>query len=333
MKVYNPLTAVVSMGARASLLWIMGCVGVAGCAGEGPESALLAEEQEGSAEVVPLSSGGATEIPDQYEPIGYLDAISNTGMATGWACDKDAPLVSIQVHFWSTNWSTYFGSVVANRGSESAVNTQCGGGTAHRFAFQLPISASTVPLNAWGIDVTSGIGLLIGSPKTWTYTNSVVLYPTDDSWSDEANPKLTHGAETEIHMRAAAPGVGRQHGYLRYDLSGIPGTIQDAFFYVYIGTVAIPALGIYRIDDTDWTEETLNWNNASMAPLGSQSYSNLGAHSFQTLDVTEQVLLTAALSDPDVVTLGLGQSGTTSAFIYSKEFSVQPRLGVTYTIP
>lgn len=333
MNVYNRLTAVVSTGARASLLWIMGCVGVAGCAGEGPESALLAEEQEGAAEVVPLSSGGATEIPDQYEPIGYLDAISNTGMATGWACDKDAPLVSIQVHFWSASWSTYFGSVVANRGSESAVNTQCGGGTAHRFAFQLPTAASTVPLNAFGIDVTSGSGLLIGSPKTFTYTQMVVLYPTDDSWSDEANPMAVHGAETEIHLRAASPGVGRQHGYLRYDLSGIPGTIQEALFYVYIGTVPIPSLGIYRIDDTDWTEETLNWNNASMAPLGSQVYNNLAAQSFRTLDVTDQVLLSPVVSDPDVVTLGLGQSGTTSAFIYSKEFSVVPRLGVTYTIP
>ena len=82
--------------------------------------------------------------PNDYAPIGEF-RISSTGLAEGWACDPDAPQVSlyIQVHMDNICCATApNGTVVgvfqANLSSDETINGQCGGGTAHRFSVQLP---------------------------------------------------------------------------------------------------------------------------------------------------------------------------------------------------
>jgi hypothetical protein len=316
----------ITAGLMMSLGALAGGVFIAGCAFD-------AEPEAGDLAAVPrVTQGGEDDIPvyiDFYDPIGYLDGINSGGAAFGWACDKDGSAASIEVHFWSQNGSTYFGKTVANQSSEAAVNTSCGGGAAHRFTFQLPVQASGVPVNAWGIDLTAGSSLLIGSPRTWIATD--LLEPTDDAWVEQANPTATHGADSYLYVRSGSGGAA-QRAYLKYDLSGIPGTIQSAHLLVRI-TPEMQSTSIHRVDHTSWTESTLSWNTASIASIGHQTYPSLDASGFDTLDVTYQVTLTPSASNPDFVTLGIAQEGTTAGFLLSKESSVHPRLLVAYTYP
>lgn len=89
---------------------------------------------------------------DAHNPIGYLDGVSATGVASGWTCDKDAPTKAARVDFYANG--TYVMSARANGGSEQAVNDLCGGGTAHRYAVQLPAWTKGYDITAYGLDYT-----------------------------------------------------------------------------------------------------------------------------------------------------------------------------------
>ncbi|MFP5245258.1 MAG: hypothetical protein ACLGH0_01095 [Thermoanaerobaculia bacterium] len=91
---------------------------------------------------------------DDYNPIGYLDSIDAAGVARGWACDQDRPFESIPVDFYANGFGTFLVRGWANQGSESAVNSLCGGGTAHRFAIQIPGGPQGRLIYAYGLDVT-----------------------------------------------------------------------------------------------------------------------------------------------------------------------------------
>lgn len=91
---------------------------------------------------------------DDYDPIGYLDGIDAAGCATGWTCDKDVPNQSIDLDFYVDGFGQFIARTRANGGSEPAVNSLCGGGTAHRFRYCLPAWTKGRSIYAYGLDAT-----------------------------------------------------------------------------------------------------------------------------------------------------------------------------------
>ena len=88
---------------------------------------------------------------------GYLDAVSDSGVAYGWACDADQPTGTVKVDFYVGNTLLAEDpSQFPNTGSEPAVNSLCGGGSAHRFFVQLPAWAQGQPIYAVARDYTTG---------------------------------------------------------------------------------------------------------------------------------------------------------------------------------
>ena len=117
-------------------------------------------------------SSEPTMMPgDALDPIGFLDNVSPSGVATGWSCDQDFGAGSVQVDFYDESTWTYAGSVRANLASEQAVNSWCGGtGTAHRFSFQLPSwTQGRGRIHAFGLDYTwyGYTDLTCGSTCAW----------------------------------------------------------------------------------------------------------------------------------------------------------------------
>lgn len=90
---------------------------------------------------------------DANNPIGWLDGISSSGLAQGWACDKDKPTGSVKIDFYVDSW-TFAVDGYANSGSEPALNNICGGGTAHRFFIQLPPWTKGKDVRAYALDYT-----------------------------------------------------------------------------------------------------------------------------------------------------------------------------------
>jgi hypothetical protein len=89
---------------------------------------------------------------DYYNPIGYFEGISATGVAQGWSCDQDKPKGRVEVDLYDEFNNKVRGW--ANAGSESAINSLCNGGTAHRFWIQLPSYTKGRTIRAYGIDYT-----------------------------------------------------------------------------------------------------------------------------------------------------------------------------------
>lgn len=94
---------------------------------------------------------------DDYDPIGYIDGITTTGVAFGWSCDRDIATTYVAVDFYAggvPGVGAFAGRANASFSSEPAVNALCGGGTAHRFSFQLPAWTKGQTIYPYGLDVT-----------------------------------------------------------------------------------------------------------------------------------------------------------------------------------
>jgi hypothetical protein len=90
-----------------------------------------------------------------YDPKGYMEAITPSGLVQGWVCDPDAPQLSTQVHL-TLNDTTDLGTFTTNLSSEQAVADECRGGYMHRFSMQLPASAHYGTIKAYSKDVAYG---------------------------------------------------------------------------------------------------------------------------------------------------------------------------------
>lgn len=105
--------------------------------------------------------------PNSFLPKGS-STLSATGLVTGWACDRDAPAVSIQVRVAAN--VTDVGTYPANQVSEAAINSQCNGGTAHRFSVQLPAWTKGQNIYVYAIDTMSGqtgLPAQTGTSRIW----------------------------------------------------------------------------------------------------------------------------------------------------------------------
>lgn len=119
-------------------------------------------------------------------PIGWVDGVSGNRVF-GWACDQDTPNASIEVHLYfggpagSSSAVYSVGGVMANRASDSSINSACGGGSAHRFDWYMPASVRAqlgqqpYAVHAYGINTnpSGGNSTLSGSPRTIIPSSSV----------------------------------------------------------------------------------------------------------------------------------------------------------------
>ena len=114
-------------------------------------------------------------------PEGWLDAISNTGVANGWVTDADVPNTPIDVHFYIDGVTTYIGKTTASyvrTDLPAPYNTGRNG-----YDFRIPeayCDSKPHTLYAYGIDAPVFVNnpLLNGAPKSFTLTPAQCGYST-----------------------------------------------------------------------------------------------------------------------------------------------------------
>lgn len=97
----------------------------------------------------------APDMPDDnYDPVGYFEGISASGLAQGWTCDQDTMdrQARVKVDFYVDGW-TLAAEGWAESSSEYAINSICGG-NAHRFWVQLPGWTQGKVVRVYGSDFT-----------------------------------------------------------------------------------------------------------------------------------------------------------------------------------
>jgi hypothetical protein len=122
---------------------------------------------------------------DAYEARGYLDRVDGARVAYGWACDPDVPTTTVRVELRVAGMLV---TGVADQPSESAITTQCGGGSAHRFSIQLPFVPVGSAVSARALDYTYGYtdlacsqagACVVPAPPT---VSVVWVQPAEVSW-------------------------------------------------------------------------------------------------------------------------------------------------------
>lgn len=162
-------------------------------------------------------------------PKGFLDVVTGSFEARGWACDPDNYQQPLAIHFYvddTPGRGTFIGQTTANVAREAAVGAECGGRSASGFTFQIPpqhlttTTAQDRKIFAYAIDIGPGANAntnrhLAKSPLTFR-TTAV----------DNTPPRGTYSS-------SCSPASGQTMGDLRYELKVTGTTPKNIGSIVY----------------------------------------------------------------------------------------------------
>ncbi|HYH79841.1 MAG TPA: hypothetical protein VEX86_08585, partial [Longimicrobium sp.] len=190
---------------------------------------------------------------DRFEARGYVDRVDGARVAHGWACDPDTGTAAVRVEL-NVNGIVVPG--VANIASDATINSQCGG-SAHRFAIQLPAGTVGATVTGKAYDWTYGSSVLpcsvVGGCKVPPAPTISVLWvqPAEETWGP---------AGTQTAAGNAAGGTG-----------GVRLEWRDVTFATSI-TATSPAWNTVSYEAP--VDANNNWSNSIPSPYT--------CHTFQT---------------------------------------------------
>ena len=149
-------------------------------------------------------------------------------------------------------------------------------------------------------------------------TTTTTLSPVADSYVDASVPNANYGARDKLRTDTS-PDV---RSYLRFDLSGIGGTIDRATLRVWATSAHSSGYGVRAVADDSWTENAITSANAppggSTGPVSGKA--TPGA--WTSVDVTAQ------LGGDRLVSLALIGTTSTALALSSRESGHPPELVV-----
>ena len=107
-----------------------------------------------------------------------------------------------------------------------------------------------------------------------------------DTYASELNFDTPHGDYPYLRVMSAPV----RNSYLRFDLSGFSGSVQQATLRLYATSDSPFGFDVHALADTSWLESTLTWSNApAFASAISASSGPVNANSWVSVDVTSLV--------------------------------------------
>ncbi len=167
----------------------------------------------------------------------------------------------------------------------------------------------------------TGVVTSTPTPTATAGVSSVTFIPEADTYVDAANPTFNHGTSTTLRLDGS-PDV---HGYLRFTVSGISGTISQVRLLLFANNSDSSGIRLWSVLDNTWGELTMNYSNAPA--LGAQ-IASLGsfAAGWITLDVTSYITGNGTYS------IGVTNLSSTAISVNSRESGANaPQLIVTYS--
>ncbi|MEA2449487.1 MAG: large repetitive protein [Thermoleophilaceae bacterium] len=152
--------------------------------------------------------------------------------------------------------------------------------------------------------------------------NTVTLGPVADAYADQLNPTRNYGSLTSLRL----DGSPVQRTYLRFDVQGLQGTVQDARLRVFSNSSS--AGHDARSASNNWTEGTLNWNNA---PVPSDTV--YGSAPAVTTGSWTSTNVTSLVQGNGSITIALDTTNPAAINYASRESANPPQLVVQTSIP
>ncbi|MEZ4662548.1 MAG: DNRLRE domain-containing protein [Caldilineaceae bacterium] len=178
----------------------------------------------------------------------------------------------------------------------------------------LPPTATNTPIPPTATPAATATNTPGGPPVI----TEVTLAPVADSRVMEVNPDSNSGALTRLDIDS--PG---EESYIRFTLTGITGTVQNATLRVLVTNGTGDGPGIY-LTDNSWTETGITWNNRP-API-SAAIDNLGA---MTAGNAYDYNVTAAIGGDGTYSFVWLPDSTNGVRFESRESATPPQLILT----
>ena len=130
-----------------------------------------------------------------------------------------------------------------------------------------------------------------------------------------------YGSSTIVRMKESSNASFTRRGYMKFNLSGITGTVETAQLFIYGKAQQIMDLGVYSVTDDDWSENSLTWNNAPVLASSIGSVSVDVTNQWYSIEITNAVQ--AELSGDGTLSIGLSddKSVNQTMDLFSKENS------------
>ena len=129
--------------------------------------------------------------------------------------------------------------------------------------------------------VASGLAIF-SQPQAANASNTLTFTPVADSYVNQSNPNNNFGSNHSIRV----DGSPLVHAYLKFDVSGINGTISSVTLRIYANSSSSGGFEVHRVDDNSWQEKTITYNNAPTPGVKVGTSPHFSTHDWVTTDVS-----------------------------------------------
>ena len=265
-------------------------------------------------------NGSSVKTRTSYIHVGSAPAASFDASATSGNAPLGVTFTDTTTNN-PTSWSWNFGDP-----GSGAANTSTQQNPSHTYNNGGTYTVSLTATNASGSDTVTRTNLITVTGSETTVT----LTPTADAHVTTSNSGANYGAVTTLKVREGDGSTTNPtyHAYLKFDTSGISGTVSAVTLRLFVTDAAASVVSVYVVPDSGWTQTGITYNNAPAIPdpaVGSTKSAPAGAYVSITLEPTSVTPGAPAL------TLGLKNAGSDSFVVSSREAaSNTPELVVTY---
>ena len=171
--------------------------------------------------------------------------------------------------------------------------------------------------------------LLVGGVIVVGVVGALVIHQATTKASKPAQT-FTAGADAYVSAAKAATNYGRsselsvdgspvKRAYVRFVVAGVAGRPSRATLRVYATSPSRSGLGVSRVDEDGWAEQSLTWSNAPAIPGAPTATSSRFSPGWVAIDVTSLVagdgVVSFAITEPDrtAVSLRSREAGGASA--------------------
>ncbi len=133
-----------------------------------------------------------------------------------------------------------------------------------------------------------------------------------DARVSSAAPSTNAGGSTYLRLRAASG--DNYHTYLKFNVTGLSGTVTSAKVRLFVYDGGPSGGSIYPVADTAWTENGINWNNKPAFSGGALStVGNVPNNTWAEYDVT------GGVSGNGMHSFGIANTDSNSIYMRSRE--------------
>ncbi len=188
----------------------------------------------------------------------------------------------------------------------------------HTYAVPGSYSVTLTATNLSGTDTETQAGYVVVGGGTGGAT--ATFTPAADAKVSSSSPTRNFGTSTDLRVRTASS--NSWNSYLRFNVTGLSGTITSATLRLFVTASTASGGGIYRLTPSAWAETGITWANAP--PITGSALDTRGA---VTAGTWVEWNVSSAVTGNGVVELALRNAGGSGTYS-SREGANRPQLVV-----